>query len=142
MGVRRKYKKKPTSFITAVQLDLDTEGFTYKKWGGKQVCKKGDWLVNNNGDTYTVAEESFAKTYKFVSPGVYFKSAPVWAEVAEKAGYIKTKEGETAYEAGDYLVYNNEEGTDGYAMSPASFKARYEPAYRGQGVKIRNSRSS
>ena len=93
MGVRRKYKKKPTSFITAVQLDLDTEGFTYNKWGGKQVCKKGDWLVNNNGDTYTVAEESFAKTYKFVSPGVYVKSAPVWAEVAEKAGNIKTKEG-------------------------------------------------
>ena len=25
MGVRQKYKKKPTSFITAVQLDLDTE---------------------------------------------------------------------------------------------------------------------
>jgi len=51
VGLRRKYKKKPTSFITAVQLDLDTEGFTYNKWGGKQVCKKDDWLVNNNGDT-------------------------------------------------------------------------------------------
>jgi hypothetical protein len=128
VGVRRKYKKKPTSFITAVQLDLDTEGFTYNKWGGKQVCKRGDWLVNNNGGTYTIAEESFAQTYEFVSPGVYVKSAPVWAEVAEKAGKLKTKEGETAYEAGDYLVSNNEDGTDAYAMSPASFKSMYERA--------------
>ena len=128
MVARQKYKKKPTSFITAVQLDLDTEGFTYNKWGGKQVCKRGDWLVNNNGGTYTIAEETFAQTYEFVSPGVYIKSAPVWAEVAEKTGKVKTKEGETAYEAGDYLVYNNEDGTDGYAMSPASFKSMYELA--------------
>ena len=128
MGVRQKYKKKPTAFITAVQLDLDTEGFTYNKWGGKQVSKRGDWLVNNNGDTYTIAKDTFAQTYDFVSPGVYVKSAPVWAEVAEKAGRIKTKEGETAYKTGDYLVYNNEDGTDGYAMSPASFKSMYEPA--------------
>jgi len=128
VGLRRKYKKKPTSFITAVQLDLDTEGFTYNKWGGKQVCKKDDWLVNNNGDTYTVAEKSFAQTYEFVSSGVYVKSAPVWAEVAEKAGKIKTNEGETTYEAGDYLVYNNEDGTDAYAMSPERFKSMYGPA--------------
>lgn len=65
---------------------------------------------------------------EFVSSGVYVKSAPVWAEVAEKAGKIKTNEGETAYEAGDYLVYNNEDGTDAYAMSPERFKSMYGPA--------------
>jgi hypothetical protein len=128
LGLRQKYKKKPTSFITAVQLDLNSEGFTYHKWGGTQICKRGDWLVNNNGDTYTIAEKSFSQTYEFVSPGVYVKSAPVWAEVAEKTGKLTTKEGETAYEAGDYLVSNNEDGTDAYAMSEASFKAMYELA--------------
>ena len=128
MGAKRKYKKKPTSFITAVQLDLDTEGFVYNKWGEKQVCKRGDWIVDNNGDTYTVSQESFAKTYERVSPGVYVKSAPVWAEVADKAGKVKTKEGETAYEAGDYLLYNNEDGTDAYAMSAEKFKSMYDPA--------------
>ena len=128
MGAKRKYKKKPTSFITAVQLDLDTEGFVYNKWGEKQVCKRGDWIVDNNGDTYTVSQESFAKTYERVSPGVYVKSAPVWAEVADKAGKVKTKEGETAYEAGDYLLYNNEDGTDAYAMSAEKFISMYDPA--------------
>jgi hypothetical protein len=34
----------------------------------------------------------------------------------------------TAYEAGDYLVYNNEDGTDAYAMKPVSFKSMYEAA--------------
>ncbi len=128
MGARRKYKKKQTSFVTAVQLDLDTEGFVYNKWGGKQVCKRGDWLVDNNGDKYTVAQKSFAKTYKFVSPGVYIKSAPVWAEVAAKAGKVKTNEGETAYRAGDYLVSNNEDGTDAYAISAEKFESMYDLA--------------
>lgn len=128
MGTRRKYRKKATSFVTAVQLDLETEGLVYRKWGGEQVCRRGDWLVNNGGDTYTVAKESFAKTYQFLSPGVYVKSAPVWAEVAENAGKVKTKEGETAYKAGDYLVFNNEDGTDGYAVSVEKFESMYEPA--------------
>jgi hypothetical protein len=126
MAIRRKYKKKPTSFITAVQLDLDTDGFIYNKWGGRQVCKRGDWLVDNNGDKYTVSGEAFAKTYQRVSPGVYTKSAPVWAEVADKPGKIKTSEGETAYEAGDYLVANNQDGTDAYAISAAKFRELYD----------------
>jgi hypothetical protein len=101
MGFRKKYKKKAASFVTAVQLDLDTNGFEYKKWGGQQVCKRGDWLVDNDGDKYTVSQDSFAKTYRFVSPGVYVKSSPVWVEIAEKAGKVKTEEGETVYAAGD-----------------------------------------
>ena len=128
MPIRRKYKKKPTSFITAVQLDLDTEGFVYNKWGGPQVCKRGDWLVDNAGDKYTVARESFAKTYEFVSPGVYTKSAPVWAELTDKPGKIKTSEGETTYAAGDYLVSNNPDGTDTYAISAEKFRELYDLA--------------
>src|SRR4051812_27411170 len=117
MSKRRKYKKKQDSFVTAVQLDLDTEGLTYKKWGSKQVAKKGDWLVDNEGDKYTVEEESFAKTYERITPGVYRKSAAVWAEVTTEPGKITTKEGDTAYNSGDYLVYNDEESTDGYAIA-------------------------
>ncbi|MBM3801749.1 MAG: hypothetical protein FJW26_05475 [Acidimicrobiia bacterium] len=127
MGIRRKYRKKAASFVTAVQLDLDTDGFAYNKWGGRQVCKRGDWLVDNNGEKYTVEKESFAKTYLFVSPGVYIKSAPVWAEVAAEPGKIATKEGQTAYAAGDYLVSNNEDGADAYAVSPQKFESMYEP---------------
>ena len=126
MGTRRKYKKKQTSFITAVQLDLDTEGFAYNKWGGEQLCKRGDWLVDNDGDKYTVSEEAFAKTYEFVSPGVYKKSAPIWAEVADKPGKVKTSEGETAYEAGYYLVSNNQDGTDAYAIDAEKFHQIYD----------------
>jgi len=126
MAIRRKHKSKSSSFITAVQLDLDTKGFAYNKWGSRQVCKRGDWLVDNNGDKYTVEEESFARTYSFVSPGVYTKSTPVWAEVADKPGKIRTKEGETAYRAGDYLVSNNQDGTDAYAISAEKFQALYD----------------
>lgn len=128
MSERRKYKKKSDSFVTAVQLDLDTEGFKYNKWGGEQIAKRGDWLVDNNGDKYAVAQESFATTYDFISPGVYVKWAPVWAELADKAGKVKTQEGETAYQPGDYLVSNNEDGTDAYAVAKEKFASMYELA--------------
>ncbi len=121
---RHKYKKAQT--ITAVQLDLATKGFTYDKWGHEQVCKRGDWIVDNCGDIYTISSESFAATYQLVSPGRYVKTTPVWAEVAGKAGKKKTKEGFTDYEPGDYVVSNNEDGSDPYAVSKAKFEEMYE----------------
>ena len=114
--------------VVAVQLALETEGFSYRKWGGLQTCKAGDWLVNNQGDVYTVAQDSFARTYREVAPGSYQKVAPVWAEETTAAGSIRTREGETQYEAGDYLVSNEENGSDGYAVPAAKFREMYEPA--------------
>lgn len=112
--------------IIAVRVDLEIEGFTYEKWGRTQRCKPGDWLVNNADDTYTIDAETFAKTYREVSPGVYEKDAPVWAERAEVAGVISTKEGSTVYEAGDMLVFNDADRRDGYAMSAETFESLYE----------------
>ncbi len=104
------------------------QGFTYQKWGGEQRCRAGDWIVYNKDqrDTYTVSNASFEKTYEEVSPGVYRKTAPVWAEVAETDGVVKTHEGQTAYKRGDYVVSNNEDGSDAYAVSCDTFEAMYE----------------
>lgn len=122
----KKYRKSPSAYITAVQLNLDTEGFTYQKWGAIQTCKPGDWVVDNQGDTYTIAKESFAKTYRQVSPGVYYKMSEVYASVAKEPGEITTREGSTHYEKGDYLVYNNPDQTDGYAISKEKFERMYD----------------
>lgn len=127
MATRRRYRKRAGTAVVAVQLDLDTAGFTYRKWGGEQVCKAGDWLVNNGGDVYTVDRETFARTYRAESPGLYRKIAPVWAEIADSAGSVRTKEGATHYQAGDYLVFNEESGGDAYAVTARSFEAMYEP---------------
>ncbi|MFN0171142.1 MAG: hypothetical protein ACKV22_32395 [Bryobacteraceae bacterium] len=122
----QEYRRKKRTWVTAVRLDLDTEGFAYQKWGGTQRSKRGDWLVNNQGDVYTVDGETFDRTYRQVSPGVYEKDAPVWAEEAQQPGTIQTKEGSTAYKAGDYLVYNDPGGRDGYAMTKETFHSLYE----------------
>ena len=58
-------------------------------------------------------------------PGLYLKTTPVWAQKAESAGSIRTKEGSTSYEAGDYIVYNEPDGEDGYVVS----KERVEKMY-------------
>lgn len=123
----KRYKKKSDQYITAIQLNLETEGFRYQKWGAKQQCKQGDWIVNNNGEIYTVDKDVFARTYREEGSGRYVKSTPVWAEIAEKPGSIDTKEGQSNYNKGDYLVYNNEDGTDAYCMKSKKFESMYEP---------------
>jgi hypothetical protein len=124
---RTRYQKRPNQHVVAVQLPLDGTGFTYEKWGGTQQCKPGDWLVNNNGEVYTVERESFRRTYARVGDGTYLKVAPVWASVAREDGRIATKEGLSAYKAGDYLVSNEEDGSDAYAVEAKKFEAMYEP---------------
>lgn len=128
MAERRKYRKKAGATVVAVQLDLDTEGFRYQKWGGQQVCRRGDWIVDNDGEVYTVDRESFSRTYRKVGRGVFEKTGYVWAEVAVSSGTIDTKEGSTDYEPGDYVVFNQADGADGYAVSRESFERMYEPA--------------
>ena len=124
----RKYARRADRSVTAVQLDLDTDGFTYRKWGGVQTASPGDWLVNNGGDVYTVERATFERTYRMISPGIYVKAQPVWARLADVAGKIQTKEGETHYRAGDMIVFNDEEERDGYAMTAETFEKLYEPA--------------
>jgi hypothetical protein len=126
MGTRHRYRKRPNQFVLAVPLALDIDGFTYRKWGAEQRCKRGDWLVDNDGDMYTVDADVFARTYRKVEPGRYVKTTPVWAEIATQAGAVTTKEGESHYQTGDYLVYNNEDGTDAYCVSAAKFEEMYE----------------
>ena len=127
MGARRRYRKRPDQAVSAVRLDLDTAGFVYRKWGSEQRGKAGDWLVDNEGDVYTVDAAVFERTYRAVSLGRYVKTTPIWAEVATGPGAVATKEGQSRYAAGDYLVSNNEDGTDAYCMSAAKFRAMYEP---------------
>jgi hypothetical protein len=126
MGNRRRYIRRAEFFVCAVQLDLDTEGFNYIKWGAQQRCKQGDWIVDNGGDIYTIDREVFEKTYLQVGLGRYVKATPVWAEVAARSGKIKTVEGASYYGAGDYLVYNNENGTDAFCISAEKFESMYE----------------
>lgn len=124
--MRQRYRRKPDQAVTAVQLALDFDGLDYRKWGHDQHAQAGDWLVDNGGDVYTVAAASFAQTYRQVGPGRWLKQAPVWAERATEAGRVATKEGQTSYQAGDWLVANNADGSDAYAISAAKFETLYE----------------
>lgn len=128
MPGRLKYVKRPTQTVVAVQLALETKGFIYRKWGAVQRCKPGDWIVDNDGDVYTVDRSTFKRTYRKVRTGSYRKTTPVWAEVAAVAGSVKTKEGRTHYRRGYYLVFNEKHGGDAYAVSAKDFKAMYKRA--------------
>jgi hypothetical protein len=132
---RRKYVRNPNRPVAAVRLSVDTDGLVYRKWGGEQRAKPGDWIVDNDGDVYTVDAEVFAHTYRPIdlqkAPGTYVKTTPVWAEQAQQAGSVTTKEGATHYAAGDYLVSNNSDGSDAYAMKAKKFAELYVPTSDG-----------
>ena len=122
----QRYRRKQETDVIAIELTLDIEELTYRKWGGKQRANRGDWLVNNDGDVYTVDAKSFAQSYQQTSLGIYKKTSNVWARQAEQPGTIETKEGGTNYEPGDYLVFNDPDEKDGYAMKPQKFLSLYE----------------
>lgn len=126
-ATRRRYLRRPDRPVTAVRIMVDTNGLTYHKWGGEQRAKGGDWLVDNDGDVYTVDADVFAHTYRQAGAGTYVKIAPVWAVQAQHPGNVKTREGVTHYEAGDYLVSNDMDGSDEYAISAAKFEIMYAP---------------
>ncbi|WP_284619398.1 hypothetical protein [Aquabacterium humicola] len=123
---RHRYRRKPGTPVIAIQLKLDMPGFSYFKWKRDQRCKAGDWLVDNDGDVYTVDADTFAKTYREQQRGSYVKTGCVWAEEATEDGQVATKEGHTAYAKGDFLVSNNEDGSDAYAIEAAKFGQLYE----------------
>lgn len=130
--MRQRYRRRPDQAVTAVRLALDFDGFLcYRKWGHEQRAQAGDWLVDNGGEVYTVAADSFARSYRELSPGRWIKAAPVWAERAARAGSVATKEGLSAYQAGDWLVSNGADGSDAYAIAAARFEQLYEPDSEG-----------
>src|SRR6185503_6654263 len=113
---RRRYIPRPDRHVAAVRLAFEAQGFAfhYRKWGGEQRAKPGDWLVDNDGDAYTVDAAVFARTYRALherGPGAYVKTTSIWAERAERPGVVPTKEGSTQYQAGDYLVSNDADGS-------------------------------
>lgn len=122
---RRKYRKRQVP-VVAIRLPLESDGLRYQKWGAGQVGKPGDWLVDNGGDVYTVDAAVFERTYNQVERGLFVKTTPVWATRAEKAGSVATTTGETKYAAGDYLVWNDPTGTEGYAIAGGKFEEMYE----------------
>lgn len=125
MAELRKYRRREQTQVIAVRLDLETDGFTYRKWGALQTCKAGDWLAFNGEDTYTIDSAAFARTYAPLRPGVYEKVATIYAEEASEAGALSTYEGTTHYEAGDFLVFENADREGGYAISRDRFAELY-----------------
>ena len=121
MAASQKHLQREQIPVAAILLNLETDGFTCRKWGGEQTCKPGDWIVDNAGSVYTLDCDSFARTDRADSPDLYRKVAPNWADLAPHDAAIKTKEGA-------YPVFKDEQRQDGYAVTVPVFEIMYEPA--------------
>ena len=61
-------------------------------------------------------------------PGHYWKAESIWAEIALEAGSVRTLEGTTHYDQGDYVVADDPSGPSKYAVGAKKFESMYEPA--------------
>ena len=120
------YRPREAATVLALRLDLELQCFQYEKWGGKQQARRGDWVVDKDGDVYTVTDSNFSRTYRLVRPGLYRKDAPVWACLAPSDGVVPSEEGSTAYQEGDYVVFHLPEDDLGWAMRAEEFLRTYE----------------
>jgi hypothetical protein len=125
---KKTYAVREGQEVTAIQLNLNLDAFTYQKWGSRQTVKRGDWLVERDGQVHTVAAETFKQTYEQVGPSTYRKCSIVWAAPAAEAGLIATQEGTTHFRQGDYIVWNDAAGNDGYAIAKEIFENLYVPS--------------
>lgn len=137
MSERRRYVPRPDRPVTAVPLDFEPDGFAfhYRKWGRDQRAKAGDWIVRKKvlerNNVYTVDADVFERTYRAApehGAGAYVKTTPVWAERADRAGTVSTKEGSSDYQAGDFLVWNSRDDGDRYAVPAGEFEDSYVAA--------------
>ena len=110
-----------------MRLDLDTDGFTYRKWGGTQRCKQGDWLVNNGGDIYTIDQETFSRTYRRGRGRPVRERESGLGGASHVGGFDHDQRRIDRHEVGDFLVFNDPDGRDGYAVTAARFHELYEP---------------
>jgi hypothetical protein len=78
---RRRHIRRSDKPIIAVRLSFDTADLTYQKWGGEQRAKAGDWIVDNDGEVYTLDGEVFTRTYRQAGPGTYVKTTPICGPV-------------------------------------------------------------
>ncbi|RLB39096.1 MAG: hypothetical protein DRH30_10435 [Deltaproteobacteria bacterium] len=104
------------------------EPLKYRKWGGDQVAKPGDWLVFSNDSTYTIDADEFEKTYERVSDGVYQKSSLTYARELVGNGSWPTLEGDSDYSEGDYLCASNPKMNDAYPVDRGVFLDTYRSA--------------
>jgi hypothetical protein len=87
-------------------------------------------LCTTQGDVYIANVDGFERAYGMVSRDMFETHSSVWAEQAETAGAIETKEGSTHYCSDDYPIFNVPGRQNGYAIAAETFHSQYEPSER------------
>lgn len=131
MSAYRRYKRKGNEVVIAIQLDLDTEGFSYQKQGAERRCNAQDWLLSDRSGTYAVDDSTFARAFEEIGVGQYTMVGIVRAKVSDSAGHIRVGQRKVPHEPGDYLVWDESTQSIGYAVPKDWFEASYVLAPEG-----------
>lgn len=115
-----------TSVVTARRLD---ETLTWRTVHGDELrARPGDWeLTDADGDRWTVAPETFARTYRRLPDGRRFvKHEEVEAVRVRESVCVPTHEGPVVARPGDWLL--RDAAGVMWPVPNVRFRARYRPA--------------
>lgn len=90
--------------VHATQLDRSLSWNT--DHGSTLWGQPGDWLVETDGERWTVDGEVFQRTYEHLEADVYRKVTPVLAAKLAHPDSVESREGVVNAERGDLLVCN------------------------------------
>lgn len=115
----------PTAVVTAHPLD---EPLTWAgPHGSRLSAAAGDWLLRDAaGATWTVAPDTFARTYRRLSDGRYARHEPVRAARLTGPVEVETREGRVTARAGDWLLRDAAGAV--WPVPDGQFRERYRPA--------------
>lgn len=95
--------------------------------GATLRAEVGDWeLADDDGKRWTVAPDSFSRTYRRLPDGRYVKHEPVDAVRLRAPLAVPTREGSSTAEPGDWLLRDAEGAL--WPVPDEVFRARYRPA--------------
>jgi hypothetical protein len=119
----RRYR--PTAVVSARQL---TDPLVWRTSRGADLrAEAGDWeLVDDDGDRWTVAADTFTRSYQRSPDGHYRKRELIDAVRLTGRAEISTLEGAATAEIGDWLLRDAVGAV--WPVPDGTFRARYRPA--------------
>lgn len=103
-----------------------SESLDWTSGGGSRLRgSAGDWVLTSGGDSWTILDEMFRRTYEQLGDGRWRKSDIVRAVQVDDELTIRTPEGEASARPGDWVVFSEIAGA--WPVTDRDFTRRYEP---------------
>lgn len=118
----------PTAVVSARRLTRPLSWLSES--GARLQAQPGDWELTDDGNSWTITADAFARSYQARSDGRYAKKEIVQAVRLAEPVEVSTAEGPSTGRPGDWLVRDPVGAV--WPVPDHTFRRRYRPADRSR----------